>query len=390
MTLPSLDPERQRQAKAYARLQRRWGIASLALSGAYALLWLVTGAAPALRSALERISPHFWLQVALFGAAFAGLYALLSLPLDFYTSFTLPHRFGLSTQTLRGWIVDQLKGALIGAPLGLVFLELIYLLLRTYPATWWLIAAAVLLVFNVLLSNLAPVLIMPLFNKFTPLGEERADLVERLMRLAERAGARVRGVYQMDMSRRTRAANAALTGLGNTRRIILGDTLLKEFSDDEIETVLAHELGHHVHRDIPLLILANSALTLLGLWLASLGLVWGAGLAGLRGPADPASLPVLLLVFGLYGLVTTPLGNAFSRWRESLADEYALQATGKAEAFAAALTRLANQNLAEAEPERWVEIIYFSHPALGRRIARAKEAAARSQQPQKEPPYAVT
>jgi STE24 endopeptidase len=175
------------------------------------------------------------------------------------------------------------------------------------------------------------------------------------------------------MSRRTKAANAALTGLGNTRRILLGDTLLKEFSPDEIETVLAHELGHHVHRDIPLGILIESLVTLGGLYLASLALNWGVVAFGLDGPADIAALPLFVLVIGLYSLLTMPLSNAYSRWRERLADEYALQATHNGSAYASALTRLANQNLAEVDPEPWVEFLLYSHPALGKRIALAQK-----------------
>jgi STE24 endopeptidase len=227
--------------------------------------------------------------------------------------------------------------------------------------------------FNVLLANLAPVLLFPLFYKFKPLEAEHADLAGRLLRLAERAGTRVRGVYKFDMSRRTKAANAALTGSGNTRRILLGDTLLAEFTPDEIETVLAHELGHHVHRDIPIGLVVESGITLVGLYLASLGLAWGVTALGFASVSDIAALPLLVLVMGAFGLVIMPLGNAFSRWRERRADEYALQATGNGAAYASALTRLANQNLAEADPEPWVEFLLYSHPALSKRIAMAKE-----------------
>ena len=148
----------------------------------------------------------------------------------------------------------------MGGVLGVLVLEVIYAVLRAFPDTWWIWAAAILLVFSVLLANLAPVLLMPLFNKFVPLGEEHQDLADRLMRLGERAGTKVQGVYKFDMSRRTKSANAALTGLGTTRRIILGDTLLNEFTPDEIETVLAHELGHHVNKDIPLSIAGRDGL----------------------------------------------------------------------------------------------------------------------------------
>jgi STE24 endopeptidase len=219
------------------------------------------------------------------------------------------------------------------------------------------------------------VLLLPIFYKFVPLSQERQDLAERLLRLAEKAGTRVRGVYQFDMSRRTKAANAALTGLGNTRRIILGDTLLNEFSDDEIETVLAHELGHHVHKDIPIGILVEGGLTLAGLYLAALGLRWGVSVFGFSSPADIAALPVFVLVIGAYSLVTMPLGNAFSRWRERRADTYALHTTQKPQAFASAMTRLANQNLAELDPEPWVVWLLYSHPPLKERIERAYQSS---------------
>jgi STE24 endopeptidase len=259
----------------------------------------------------------------------------------------------------------------VGAPLGLILLELLYLALRVTGSLWWLWAAVGMLIFTVLLSNLAPVLIAPLFNKYVPLGDEHKELADRLLELARRANTKVKGVFKFDMSKRTKAANAALTGIGNTRRIVLGDTLIKEFSTDEIETVLAHELGHHVHRDIPVLITFGTLSTTLSLFLASLALNGAIRYFGFTGPADVAAFPALGLILGAYGLITMPIENAVSRWRESMADDYALQATGKKEAFASAFTRLANQNLGEVDPEKWVVFMFYSHPPLGERIAKA-------------------
>ena len=369
----TIDPERQQQAKVFARTRRRLMLVDLALGSLYVLAWLVFGWGTALKEALLQYMANPWLLVPAFALVFGGLYYLIDLPLSFYAGFTLPHRFGLSNQTLTGWVKDQVLGLLIGGLLGGLLLEVVYLGLRAYPQTWWLITAGILLGFSVLLVNLAPVLLMPLFNKYVPLSQEHADLAERLVRLAERAGTRVRGVYQFDLSRRTKAANAALTGLGNTRRIILGDTLLNEFTSDEIETVLAHELGHHVNQDIPVGILVESLMTLAGLWLASLALDWGVRSFGFEGVWDIAAMPLLALVMGTYGLITMPLGNAYSRWRERRADEYALKATGNGKAYASALSRLANQNLADADPEPWVEFLLYSHPAVGRRIEMAEE-----------------
>jgi STE24 endopeptidase len=368
-----LDPERQKQAKEYARIRRRLWLVDTIFSSVYAILWLFLGWASALRDWLLTFTNNQWLLVALFVAVFGGIYSIINLPFGYYSGFVLPHRFGQSTQTFKDWVIDQIKGLAVGAPLGLLLLELLYLALRVTGSLWWLWAAAGMLIFTVLLSNLAPVLIAPLFNKYVPLGDEHKELADRLLDLARRANTKVKGVFKFDMSKRTKAANAALTGIGNTRRIVLGDTLINEFSTDEIETVLAHELGHHVHRDIPVLITLGTLSTTLSLFLASLALNWAIRYFGLTGPADVAAFPALGLIFGAYGLITMPLENAVSRWRESMADDYALQATGKKEAFASAFTRLANQNLGEVDPEKWVVFMFYSHPPLGERIAKAND-----------------
>ncbi len=350
-------------------------MADLALSTALTLAWLLLGWSRWLTAWLAGLTPNDWLRVAAFGALFGLFFTVAGLPLEYYSGFVLPHRYGQSTETLAGWVKDQLLGLGLGALLGLPMLEGVYWALRATGGTWWLWTAGGLVTFSVIFSVLAPVVIMPLFNKYTPLGEEHAELAARLTALAQRAGTQVRGVYRFDLSRRTKAANAALTGLGQSRRIILGDTLLNEFTADEIETVIAHELAHHVHRDIPLGLLVSALSSLVGLYLVSLVLQWGTAFFGFAGPADIAALPLLVLALGLFGLVTLPLNNAFSRWRERRADLYALRATRKPAAFASAMTRLANQNLADADPERWVVWLLLSHPPIRDRVALANTFA---------------
>ncbi|MDP1545080.1 MAG: M48 family metallopeptidase [Anaerolineales bacterium] len=370
--MTTLDPERQKQAKQYARIKRRLWLVDNILSMFYVLAWLFFGWAISLRDFLLTITTNEWLLVAFYVSVFIGVASILSFPLSYYSGFILPHRFDQSNQTLKDWIVDRLKGLAIGAPIGLILLELFYLALRATGDLWWLWVAGGTLVFSVLMSNLAPILIMPLFNKYVPLGDEHQELADRLMKLAERANTKVRGVFKFDMSRRTKSANAALTGIGNTRRIILGDTLINEFSLDEIETVLAHELGHQVHRDIPLFIAFGTFTTTIGFYLASLGMDWAVNNFGFFAVSDPAAFPALVLILSMYGLLTSPLDNAVSRWRENMADDYALQSTGKGEAFASAFTRLANQNLGEIDPEKWVVFMFYSHPPLGERIEKAR------------------
>ncbi|MBF8281628.1 MAG: Ste24 endopeptidase [Anaerolineales bacterium] len=368
---PTLDPERQTKAKAYARLRRRLFFVNLGLSGMVTLAWLIFGWSAALKGGLLTFTRNDWLLVAAFGAIFYLSFAALELPLEYYSGFVLPHRYDQSTETLGGWAKDQLLGLLLTAVIGLPVLEGVYWLLRVTGPLWWMWAAAGYVLLAVSLSSLAPVIILPLFNKYAPLGEEHAELAARLTALAGRAGTKVNGVFRFDMSKRTKAANAALTGLGNTRRIILGDTLLDEFTTDEVETVIAHELGHHVHRDIPMGIFLSAVVALASLYLASLALNRGAAAFDFSGPADIAALPLFALTLGLFGLITLPLNNAFSRWREVRADRYALEATRNPQAFANAMTRLANQNLAEADPEPWVVFLLYSHPPIRDRVAMA-------------------
>jgi STE24 endopeptidase len=373
----SLDPERQASARRYARVRRRLMLLELAGVAGYLLLWAFAGWARSLvpsLAALARGPLPWWLDLLLVAAAIAVPWGVLAAPLGYYSGFVLPHRYRLSTQSVRGWLIDQAKGTAVSAGLGAPLLIGLYATIRISPTTWWLWAAAIYTLVGAVLAALAPVLILPVFFKVQPIGPERADLRRRLLSLAQAAHTKVEGVFEIDMSRRTVAANAALTGIGRTRRILLGDTLLASFDDDEIETVLAHELGHHVHRDIPLSLLTETVLNFVAFYLVYLGLGGLAQASGLAGQADPAGLPIIALLLGAFGLVTMPLTNAFSRWRERLADEFALASTGKPAAFARAMTRLANQNLAEADPERWVVMLLYSHPPLSERIALAERA----------------
>lgn len=353
----------------YSRLRRRAGLTELALGFIYLALWLATGASERVAASIGDLPLRSWpLDLVLTAVCLALPWFLITLPFDYYTGFHLPHRFGQSTQSLRSWLTDLTKGLLLGACLGLPLLIGLYAIMRSWPNAWWAIAGLGYMGFAFVLSLLAPIVLMPLFNRFRPLGEERADLADRLVRLSAAAGQRVRGVYAFDMSRRTKSANAALVGMGRTRRIVLGDTLLDEFPSDEIEAVLAHELGHHAHRDIPAGVLAATGMTVVSLWMAHAVLAAATGRGALAAPYDPAGLPLLLLVFSVVGFLASPLENAFSRWRERQADAFSLTLTRRPETFADAMTRLANQNLADANPPRWVVVWFGTHPPLEERI----------------------
>src|SRR5205823_2747791 len=258
----------------------------------------------------------------------------------------------------------------------ILLFELDYVLMANQPQTWWLLVALVLHYFTVVMANLAPVLILPLFYKFTPLPE--GELTRRLLALAERSHTRVRGVFTMHLSSKTTAANAALMGLGNTRRIVLGDTMLDRYTPDEIEVVLAHELGHHVHHDIWKLIVSQSVLTLGGLYLVNLALHWAVDVQHYYlSLTDVATIPFVLILIALFGLIVMPIGNGLSRAIEYRADEYALQTTKRVDAFKSAMTRLANQNLADVEPSPLVEILFHDHPSISKRLKHADVFAER-------------
>ncbi len=360
-------------ATRYHRLQLVLAIASLGVALGYLLAVLATGGGHALARWSARRTDAWWGQTLLVALALGIGHAVVSVPLAWVRGYWLPRRYGLLHQSPASWLGDRLKAAAISAPLALGGVLLIYALLRVTPL-WWLPAAAIFLVVYVVMATVLPVWILPLFYRLTPL--EDAALRARLLALAERAGVRAVGVWVADQSRKSRTANAAVVGLGRTRRIILFDTLLAEFTPDEIEAVLAHELGHHVHGDTRRGLLVQGVLTLATFWAADVLLRAGVSLWGSASPADPAGVPWLALVLTVLGLIAAPLGNGFSRWIERQADDFALATTGNVGAFVGAMERLGRLNLAERRPHRLKEIVLYSHPSLERRIARARERAA--------------
>ena len=365
--MAELDPERQEKAKAYARIMRRLFFFELGLGIAFLLVLLLSPLSRWLAGLLDL--PWSSLQVASYIATLMVCFGILSAPIRFYGGFVLPHRFGLSVQRLRDWLVDEVKGGGIAFVLGVGGMIFLYWLLANFEL-WWLFAAAFLILLAVVMTNLAPILIVPLFYKLEPLADE--GLRERLVRLAERASTRVRDVFTINLSSKATTGNAALMGLGNTRRIVLGDTILDRYSPEEIEVITAHELGHHVHRDIAKLIAIESVTILVGFYLVHLVLTVSVPYFGFSGIADVAAFPLFALVLGALALLLEPLGNAYSRYLEASADEYALTLTDNPEGFITVMTKLTNQNLSEAQPSRWMELFFYDHPPYFRRVARAR------------------
>jgi STE24 endopeptidase len=267
-----------------------------------------------------------------------------------------------------------LKGLAVGGTLGVLAVEFLYAAIRHWPEHWWILCAVTFMGFFVLMANLAPVLIFPIFFKFKPL--ENPSLTERLLELTRRAGTQVKGVFEWKLSEKSNKANAALMGLGNTRRIILSDTLLAKFQDEEVEAVLAHELGHHVHRHIFQMIAIQGAATIAGFYLIHRTLDWLTPHFGFHGAADFANLPLLALVTTVLSLLLLPAVNSYSRTMERQADTYALRAIPSREAFVRSMEKLAELNLAERQPHPWIEFIFHSHPSIQKRIEFAQRFSA--------------
>jgi STE24 endopeptidase len=358
------------KATRYHRLQRRASVFSTGLTALVLVVLLLSGASADIRSTLIAwLGSSFVVIVLGYVVAVGLLLELVQLPLAFYRGVTLERRYGLSTQTTAHWWIDHLKAAAISMVFAAVAALIVLALIRWAPERWWMYAALVFTLLFVVLVQVAPVVLMPLFYDISPL--TRDELRDRLVALADKAGTHIAGVFEWRLSDRTRKANAVLAGIGHTRRILLSDTLLAEHSDDEIEVILAHELAHHVYRDIWSAILVQTGLIALGCFAANRVLDTFAMSAGLNGKGDVAGLPLLVLTFGAVSLALMPIANALSRAHERRADRYALKMTRNAPAFITAMKRLSAQNLAEEQPSRFVQL-FHTHPPISARIAAAR------------------
>jgi STE24 endopeptidase len=361
-------------ARRYHRRQFALTLADLAVGAAMLAWWSGSGAAARLAASVQAWLPGPAAVVLGMVLVIGGAQVLLTFPLDLLAGFVLPRRAGLLAQGFSGWLADRAKALAIGGVLGLLTVEVLYALLRVDPERWWLWAGAVLAAGTVLLAAVVPIWLVPLFYRLTPLQDPA--LRARILALAGRMNVRAAEVAVADFSRKGRGANAAVVGLGRTRRILVSDTLVSGFPPEEVEVVLAHELGHHARRHIAKGLLVHSGLILAGLWIADRALRAGGAALGLSEPADPAGVPFLLLILSGLGFLVTPIVAAWSRRLEREADRVALEVTRDPEAFVAAMERLGQLNLAERQPGRLRELLFATHPSLEARIAAGRAASA--------------
>jgi STE24 endopeptidase len=357
------DPARQQKALKYHKLQRRGLFLELGIGFILLLAFILTPASNTLSNLLAFPSP--W-SAAIYLLILAGGYGVITAPLSYYYGFILPHRYSLSKQGLISWLKDKFKASGLELMLGLCLVIILYWLIGNFPVLWWLAAGLIMFLISLILTWLTPTFLIPLFYKLKPL--EEGGLKEKLVGLARKAGVNIKECLIMDLSSKATTANAMLSGWGKSRRIIFSDTLLQAYSWDEIEVTLAHELGHRLHHDIPKLIGIQTAAFLLAFYLTNLALRAGVPLFSLQGVNDIAGLPWLILVLAILSSVLQPALNWYNRRIEIAADKTALALSNNPQAFISLMTRLTDQNLSEAEPSRWVKLLFYDHPTYNERI----------------------
>ncbi|MGC4394426.1 M48 family metallopeptidase [Hydrogenophaga sp. T2] len=369
--------EAHRKAADYTIAKTRFGLLTTAFEAAVLVGWTLLGGLDLLNQALlALLGPGLWQQLALIGA-FALIGGLIGLPLSWYATFRLEARFGFNKMGLGLWIADGLKGLLVGVLVGGPVVALVLWLMGAAGPTWWLWAWGVWMAFNLLALVLYPTLIAPLFNKFEPLTD--AAVKDRVNALMARCGFSAQGLYVMDGSKRSAHANAYFTGFGAAKRVVFFDTLLQQLNADEIDAVLAHELGHyqrrHIHKRIALLF----ALSLLGFaalgWAASQAWFYnGLGVEpSMQTPNDALALILFLLVVPLFSYFLSPLMAQLSRRHEFEADAFAMEKTRGSD-LASALLKLYKDNASTLTPDPVYARFYYSHPPASERLARLSAA----------------
>ncbi len=359
------------KAKEYQIIRRRLSLFQLALTPSLLGILIASGWTFGMRqNAIGLSGASEWGVVAVYFVLFSLFFLIFDLPLAFYSGFMLEHRFGLSNQNFGQWLLDLGKKTLLAFTLSLALLECLYLIIRVDPEHWWVWAWAAYAFVSYVLGKVFPVLIVPLFYKYGRL--EDKELEAKVLKLAVRFNMPVENVYSLNLSKTTKKANAAFMGIGKTKRVVLSDTLIQNFTHSEVEVVVAHELGHYKHHDVWRLLAFGLAASLIAFAAGFYGMNMLMPALSLNSAADVAGLPLLFLIFYAVNLVLMPLMNGYSRRRERAADIFALKAIETPEFFISCMNKLGQQNLADPEPPAWYEWFFYDHPSIAKRVEMAK------------------
>ena len=367
------DQNRAAMAKEYDALHNRLFLLQIVTLALLLAVYQFSGASTMLANGLAARfgeGAWWWTNASYVAVSVFGFAAFMT-PFSYYSGYVLEHHYGLSKETFGDWLADFLKSMLLDVVLATILFSVIYALLRLIPEWWWLAAAGFYILFAVVISTIAPVVIMPLFHKFEPL--EEGELTTAVRAMMEKSGVKVVGVFKWGLEEKTTTANAAFAGFGKSKRIILGDTLLSGYSQEEILAILAHEVGHYKNRDTLRLMITSSLLALLGFFVAHHCLTWLVAFFDIAHIYDIAAAPIFIFSLFVFSLISMPFANMHSRRREFAADAYAIETMGSPDALVSAFEKLADQNLSNKEPAAWVEFLLHSHPSMARRIDRARE-----------------
>jgi len=355
-------------SKKYSGMKAKLTIADIALNGILLVLFQLHLSEILQLTALSRFA-NFYAGCLVFSFMFLAYLYIGTFPIHFYSTYILEHDYDLSRQSIGAWSLDELKSTGLSLVLMLLGIELFYFVLRVFPSVWWIVFAAIWILFSIILTKFLPSLLIPLFYKYTPL--KTGFLKENILKLARNAAIELFDVSVIDFSRKTRKANAALVGLGSTRKVILADTLVDKFTQEEVLAVVAHEFGHLKFKHIWKLLGMTSFITITGFYI--LFKFSGRFLvsSGANTIAELKYLPIFMLFLFIFSLILVPAQNFFSRCLERQADKFALEATQDPDSFIRVMDKLAEMNLSDRDPSFLKKIFAYDHPPISERVQMA-------------------
>jgi len=362
--------KRVARARAYSIGKRRITVWEWVLTVAFfAGVWFSGGSVLLISLALM-VSQNPYIIIIIYVIITGSLLQIILFPLDYTSSFKMEHDFALSRQTISSWFTDYIKKAAFSGALYIVMIVVLYFFLRTSPLIWWLYSGLAYFFMSVILAKIFPQIIIPLFYKLTKITD--GALKDKLMELADKMGVKILDVYKIGLGAKTSKANAAVCGLGKSKRILLSDTLLENYTPDEIEATLAHELSHHKHQHFWRLNLLNFVSMLLNFLIIKLILDKVSAVGLITAPYSINAFPIIAIVFILYGICSLPFLNLVSRRYEAQADKDAIVITGKPFVFAKLIEKLTLQNLSDPSPGVIAKNFFFDHPPASERISSIK------------------
>jgi STE24 endopeptidase len=374
--ITNFDPERRRLALSYTRTSRRYSFGLMVISFIVSLIVIILKITIELRTLIsEYVSQDPFILVGIFFIIGFLVVNVVELPISFYLHSRLSRRYGLSKLTNFRWLSRFIKASFIGFIISFPLFEGFYWLLRTFPDTWWLWSTIILVIITVILSNLAPIVLLPRFYKFDPLEDEYPDLAEDLIKMSHDTGVKVTNAFIWRLGEIATVSNAALLGLGNTRRIIVADTMLENYTTEEIKWVLAHELGYHKHHDLWKGIILGTMTTFIIFFLTHFTFLPLANFLGYpTNIADIGSFPILGLSFWLISEVLINVPSLwYSRRVEQRTDAFASSLIPEVPTVKSLFIKMADQNLSDIDPPWWEKYFFMSHPPINERIRYAEE-----------------